>query len=174
MRAALWLLGLFAAAVALALFAGDNQGTVTVFWPPHRVDLSINLALLLLLLAFALLYVALRGFGALLQLPRRARHWRERQRERASHALLLDAMTQYNAGRFLRARKAAEAALARAQALADGADAPPHAAGLRVQLHMTVAESAHALQDRATREQHYGLAQAALSAAIAVDAPGGK
>jgi len=164
MRAALWLLGLFAAAVALALFAGDNQGMVTVFWPPHRVDLSVNLALLLLLLAFALLYVALRGFGALLQLPRRARHWRERQRERATHALLLDAMTQYNAGRFLRARKAAETGLARAQALADGADAPPHAASLRVQLHMTVAESAHALQDRATREQHYALVQAALTA----------
>ena len=32
---------------ALALFAGDNEGTVTVFWPPHRVDLSVNLALLL-------------------------------------------------------------------------------------------------------------------------------
>lgn len=59
MRAA-WLIGLFAAAVALALFAGDNDGTVTVFWPPYRVDLSVNLLLLLLALLFALLYGALR------------------------------------------------------------------------------------------------------------------
>jgi HemY protein len=113
MRTALWLLAVFAAAVALALFAGGSQGTVTVFWPPYRVDLSVNLALLLLALVFGLLYAALRGFGLLLQLPRQARRWRAQQRERATHALLLDALTQYSAGRFLRARKAAEAALAR-------------------------------------------------------------
>ncbi|MCL1962092.1 MAG: hypothetical protein FWG56_10045 [Desulfovibrionaceae bacterium] len=162
MRAALWLLGLFAVAVALALFAGDSQGTVTVFWPPYRVDLSVNLALLLLALVFGLLYAALRGFGALLQLPRQARNWRAQQRERATHALLLEAMTQYNAGRFLRARKAAEAAQAREQALAGSGASPPHASSLRVLLRLAVAESAHALQDRATREQQFSLALAAL------------
>ena len=57
MRAALWLIGLFAMAVALALFAGENQGTVTVFWPPHRIDVSVNLALLLLVGLFVLLLV---------------------------------------------------------------------------------------------------------------------
>ena len=46
MRAALWLLALFGIAVAIALFAGNNQGTVTLFWPPWRVDLSLNLVLL--------------------------------------------------------------------------------------------------------------------------------
>lgn len=84
MRAALWLMGLFAAAVALALFAGNNQGTVTLFWPPHRIDVSANLALLLLLLAFGGLYVALRTLGSLLELPRQARQWRAQQRERAT------------------------------------------------------------------------------------------
>ena len=58
MRAALWLLALFAIASAVALFAGNNQGTITVFWPPWRVDLSLNLTLLILLLAFGLLHVA--------------------------------------------------------------------------------------------------------------------
>ena len=154
MRAALWLVGLFAVAVALALFAGDNEGTVTVFWPPHRIDLSANLTLLLLGLAFALLYVALRAFGALLELPRQARRWRTQQRERATHALLIDATAQHTAGRYLRARKAAEAALAREQALAESGESPPHASGLRVLAHLTVAESAHALQDQATRELH--------------------
>ena len=40
MRAALWLLALFGVAVAAALFAGNNQGTVTLYWPPYRIDLS--------------------------------------------------------------------------------------------------------------------------------------
>ncbi len=158
MRAALWLVGLFAVAVALALFAGDNEGTVTVFWPPHRVDFSANLALLLLALAFGLLYVALRAIGALLELPRQARRWRAQQRERATHALLLDATAQYQAGRYLRARKSAEGALAREQALAESGAALPHAGALRALAHMSVAESAHALQDHAMRRQHLELA----------------
>ena len=43
MRATLWLVALFGVAVAVALFAGNNQSTVTVFWPPYRVDLSLNM-----------------------------------------------------------------------------------------------------------------------------------
>ena len=43
MRAALWLTALFAIAVASALFVGSNHGTVTVYWHPFRVDLSLNL-----------------------------------------------------------------------------------------------------------------------------------
>ena len=54
MRAALWLVALFAVAVAVALFAGNNQAVVTIFWPPHRVDLSLNLALLVLAAAMVL------------------------------------------------------------------------------------------------------------------------
>ena len=100
MRAALWLMGLFAAAVALALFAGDNEGTVTVFWPPHRVDVSVNLALLLLLALFVLLYLALRALSAMVQLPRQARRWRTQQRERAMHATLIDAAAQLAAVLF--------------------------------------------------------------------------
>ena len=52
MRAALWLLSLFALAAAGAWFAGNNQGTVTLYWPPYRVDLSLNLVVLLLVFAF--------------------------------------------------------------------------------------------------------------------------
>ena len=109
MRTTLWLAGLFAAAVALALFAGENQGTVTLFWPPHRIDMSVNLVVLLLLGAFALLYLALRTWAVLLDLPRQARRWRAQQRERAAHEELLDALVQLLAGRYVRARKAAPA-----------------------------------------------------------------
>ena len=53
MRAALWLLALFGVAVAAALFAGNNQGTVTLYWPPYRIDLSLNMVVLLLVGSFA-------------------------------------------------------------------------------------------------------------------------
>src|SRR3954471_20842786 len=112
MRAALWLLVLFAIAVAVALFAGNNQGTITVFWPPYRVDLSLNLVLLLLLATFLFLHAALRALSALFDLPRQALRWRNQQKERSMHALLLDALSHLIAGRFIRARKSAEAALA--------------------------------------------------------------
>ena len=52
MRIALWLLALFGIAVAAALFAGNNPGSITLFWPPYRIDLSLNLFMLLLLGAF--------------------------------------------------------------------------------------------------------------------------
>src|SRR6188768_1598520 len=111
MRAALWLLALFGIAVAIALFAGNNEGTVTVYWAPMRVDLSLNLVLLLLFAAFVVVYVAVRALSALFDMPRQALRWRTQQKERAMHGSMLDAMSNMLAGRFIRARKAAEAAL---------------------------------------------------------------
>ena len=55
MRAALWLLALFGVAVATALFAGNNQGTVTLYWPPYRIDLSLNMVVLLVVGGFVTL-----------------------------------------------------------------------------------------------------------------------
>ena len=167
MRSALWLVGLFAVAVAVALFAGDNPGTVTVFWPPHRVDLSVNLVVVLLVLLFVLVYLSLRAIAAMVELPRQARRWRSQQRERATHALLLDAMTQFAAGRYLRARKAAEGALLREQALAETGESPPHAVALRAQAHMLAADSAHALQDRSRRDAHLARALGGVGGAQA-------
>ena len=152
MRAALWLLALFGVAVAVALFAGNNQGTVTLFWPPYRIDLSLNMVLIALFGTFALLYAALRGLATLLALPRQARRWRVLQKERAMHGALLDATAQLLGGRFLRARKAAESAIA--QQLALEGEKIPHGRELRTLAHIVAADSSHALQDRATREAH--------------------
>lgn len=154
MRAALWFLALFGAAVAVAVFAGNNQGTVTVFWPPYRVDFSLNMVVVLLLGGFTLLYAALRGLSTLLQLPVRAKRWRLLQKERAMHGALLEALSQMLAGRFLRARKAAESAIAQEQALEEASQALPHGRQLRTLAHLVAAEGSHALQDRSTREEH--------------------
>ena len=154
MRAALWLLALFAIAAAVALFAGNNQGTITVFWPPWRVDLSLNLVLVILLGAFVLLHLALRGLAALFSLPTQARQWRLQQKERALHSALLDSMVQLLSGRFSRARKAAQAALVQERTLAALDASLPQAHQVRVLSHLLAAESAQALQDKPARDAH--------------------
>ena len=154
MRAALWILVLFAVAVASALFAGSNQGTITLFWPPHRLDFSLNLVLLLLTLVFVTVYAALRALAKLLELPRQARRWRLHQKERAMHGAMLDAMALFMAGRFLRSRKTAQAALAQEDALTHAYVNVPHGRQLRALAHLVSAEDSQALQDYPQRDMH--------------------
>jgi len=154
MRNVFWFLTLFAIAAALALFAGNNQGTVTLYWPPYRIDLSLNLVLLALLAAFFLIYAALRGLLLLLALPSEARRWRVRHQERVLQQGLLDALSHLTAGRYLRARKAAEHVVAQTESLVRSEQAPAHSTRLVAMAHLLAAESAHALQDRAGREEH--------------------
>lgn len=167
MRATVWLLILFGVAAAAALFAGNNQGTVTLFWPPYRVDLSLNLVLLLLVGAFLVVHTAIGALNALLDLPRQALRWRTQQKERAMHAALLDALSHLLAGRYIRARKSAEGVLEQEASLTANAQKPSNAGQLRAIAHLLAAESAQALQDRAAREDHL---QRALEQASARDA----
>lgn len=155
MRAALWLLALFAVAVATALFAGNNQGTVTLYWPPYRVDLSLNLVLLLLALAFVTLHLALRALSGLLHIPVQAKRWRLLYKERAMHVALLDSLSHLVAGRFVRARKAAELVVTLEESQRSSEEHTAHGLRLRTMSHLIAAESAHALQDRSRREQHF-------------------
>jgi len=158
MRAALWLVGLFAVAVALALFAGNDPGTVTLFWPPYRVDVSLNLFLLALALVFALLHLALRTLSAFFGLPRLARRWRLQQRERSIQTALLDSFAHLIGGRYIRARKSAELAVELEQAVARSGEKLAYAERLRTLSHLLAAEGAHSLQDRVVREKHFRLA----------------
>lgn len=162
MRAALWLITLFALAAAGAWMAGNNQGTVTLFWFPHRIDLSLNLAVLVVLLVVLLVILAQRALSAFLALPQRAQRWRLQQKERASHAALLDSMGHLMAGRFLRARKAAEQTLAKEALLQASGVTLDHAVSLRTLAHIMAAEASHALQDKTQRQQHLDQALAQL------------
>lgn len=162
-RAVLWLLALFGIAVGSALFAAGNPGTVTLFWPPYRVDLSLNLVLLVLLALFVVLHLALGALDAFAGIPGQARRWRLQQKERLVQSALVDTLVHLVAGRFVRARKAAEYALA----MHTRPDAKDESAGrsLRIQamLHLLAAESAHAVQDHSLRDKHFQLANELLS-----------
>jgi HemY protein len=155
MRAALWLMALFGIAVASALFAGSNHATVTLFWHPYRVDLSLNLVLLGLVLAFVVLHLALRAFSALLRLPQQARSWRRLQQERSMQSALLDALSHLIAGRFVRARKSAELVVSLEESVRRSGEHLAYASRLRTLSHLLAAESAHALQDRGVRDAHF-------------------
>jgi len=162
MRAAFWLLALFAIAATAALFAGNNQAVVSIFWPPHRVDVSFNLMVLLLVGLFMLLYVALRALSTVFSLPLEARRWRAQQKERAMYGALMDALAHQLAGRYIRATKSAQTALVQEKSLTllaeHGGQVTGHSASRSSQLqslaHLLVAESAQSLQNKALREQH--------------------
>lgn len=168
MRAALWLVALFGIAVAVALFSGNNQAVVTLFWPPYRVDLSLNLVLLLLAGLFVVSHLAWRAFDAVYSLPLQARRWRAQQKERAMYAALMEGMAHLTAGRFIRAIRAAENALQQESSLSqlagelgyDSGHHPERAQQLRTLAHLLAAESAQALRNRSLRDQHLQLALA--------------
>ena len=155
MRFALWLMALFGIAVAAALFAGNNHATVTLFWAPHRIDLSLNLVLLMLASGFLVLHLALRALAAMFSIPQQARRWRLQQKERAIYTALLDSLSHLVAGRFIRSRKAAELVVSLEESVAQGGESLAHAGRLRTLTHLIAAESAHALQDKTLRDSHF-------------------
>jgi HemY protein len=158
MRTILWFLILFAIAVFTALFAVHNDGMVTVFWPPYRIDLSLNFVLLALIALFFVFHLALRALAILLSFPAQARRWRVQYQERAIQLGLLDALSNLAAGRFIRSRKAAEGVLAQERSLASGERVLSYSGHLRSVAHLLAAVSAHALRDRAARDEHVRLA----------------
>ena len=88
MRGLLWLLGLFALAAALAVAGRYNEGYALLVWPPYRLQISLNLLVLLLVGGFVALYTLSRVVARTMALPRAVQRYRERKsRERASQAI---------------------------------------------------------------------------------------
>jgi len=107
MRWVFSILGLFALAVALALGLRLNTGYALLVWPPYRVELSLNLVLLLLVVGFAVVYLLLRFIFGALELPAAVRDFRARRRREKARSLLLEAVEAFFEGRYGRAEKTA-------------------------------------------------------------------
>jgi HemY protein len=110
-RTLLWGIAIAALAVGLTLAASHNTGYVLLALPPYRVELSLNLLLVLLALGFAVGYALVRAVSAMLRLPRQVREYRVARRREKARATLLEALREYFAGRYGRAEKAAAASL---------------------------------------------------------------
>lgn len=107
MRIFLWLLTLFASAVGLAVLARYNLGNVVFFYPPYRVDLSLNLFIVLVVLLFWLLYVLMQALDFARQMPKRVATYRQEKRDREGTQALRDSLKALFEGRFGHAEKAA-------------------------------------------------------------------
>jgi len=107
MRLLLWLVALMAAAIGIAVTARFNPGNVVFFYPPYRIDLSLNFFTVLAAALFALLYALIRALRVTVQMPGRVAAYRRRKRERDGNKGLRDALKALFEGRFGHAEKAA-------------------------------------------------------------------
>jgi len=148
MRLAIWFVLLFAVAVVAATTFGTNDGLASFYWGAWRLDLSLNLFLLLLIGTCFLAVGVIQGVSSLSGLPQRAREWRVARRDRTGQAALREALAQYFGGRYARAQKAAQ------RALAIQAETPELAQDneFTVLGHLLAAGSAHRLQNRTLRD----------------------
>jgi HemY protein len=110
-RNTLWVLGLAALAVALALAGRYGSGYVVFVVPPWRIELSVMLFCLLLLVAFGVTYALLRVTRSALRLPRALRA-KKHERERAkSRSALYASMKALFSGQFRDAERHARVAM---------------------------------------------------------------
>jgi HemY protein len=153
MRTMIWLVLLFAVAVVAALTLGSNDGLVSFYWNGWRLDVSLNLFLLVLVGSCFALVTLIHTVNALTSLPRRAREWRQAQRERSAQLALREALSEFFGARYGRAQKAAQRALT-IQATAE----LPQDGGFMALGHLLAAHSAHRLQDKRRRDEQLQLA----------------
>ena len=107
MRLFLWLVALMAAAIGIAVTARFNPGNVVLFYPPHRIDMSLNFFCVLAAALFVFLYAVIRALRATLKMPAKVAAYRQQKRERDGNKGLREALKALFEGRFGHAEKAA-------------------------------------------------------------------
>jgi len=133
----LWLVGLFAAAIGLAVLARFNPGNVVLFYPPYRIDVSLNFFIVALVGSFLLLLLIVNTVRATMALPRRVEEYRAMRQLRESGRALQEALRAYLEGRYGRVEKSARKA-----------SALPEYAGLAALLGARAAQRLHDSQRR--------------------------
>lgn len=111
MKLLIWVLFIFACAVALSLVFGSNNGYVLVVQPPYRIELSLNLLVIFLAIAFASLHGTLRLVQYTLHLPESVRKFKRSQRQKEAHEAMLSGLHALAEGRYGKAETAAARAL---------------------------------------------------------------
>lgn len=136
MRLILWLLALFAAAVAVALAAKYNTGHVSLAMPPYQLELSLDYFIIGLIAAFFVFYILVRFILGILGFNQRHRH-------KKTDEMLLSGLKAYFEGDYVKARRNAAIALK----LADSSLAAAISA-------VIAARSAHKLDETTARDQY--------------------
>src|SRR5690606_1865382 len=105
MRTWFWTLVVFVAAVALALVLREHSGNVVIVAQPWRIELSLTLAVLLLVASFVILYFILRVFSWVGTRPDSFRSWRSRRSIRRDQESLESGWINVLEGRYGNAEK---------------------------------------------------------------------
>jgi HemY protein len=147
MRLLLWVLALFAVAVAVVIIGRVETGYALFVYPPYRVEVSMVFFAVVLAVAFGLVYAALRLVVHAVALPAYVRAFRQRRRREQAQAALAASLQAYYEGRYARAEKEARAAF-------EGGPTPGLAA-------LLAARAAHQMRDFEARERWLQRAEAA-------------
>jgi HemY protein len=107
----IWLLLLAAAAVGLTLAARLGEGYVLLVVPPWRIDLSLNIAVLLVAFIVVAGYFLLHAVTITLTMPSRVRDFQRRRAQKRARETFAEALRSYFEGRLGKAERAARAAL---------------------------------------------------------------
>jgi len=111
MRFAIWSVVLAVVAVGIALVARQSDGYVVIVAAPYRVELSLNLLVVLVFAGYFAFHLLARMVETLVAIPARVRAYRaDRARTRTRQALN-DALLAFFQGRYASAEKAAATAM---------------------------------------------------------------
>ena len=102
------LLALLAAVIALILQI--NAGNVAFLVHPYRIDISLNLFIVTLVVLLGVVYWVARAIQKVVDFPEQVRLYRTRREEIGGQQALIEAVRSLFEGRFARAEKAARAA----------------------------------------------------------------
>jgi HemY protein len=145
MKGLFWLLAVFTAAAALAVFGHLDRGYVQFAYAEWRVEMSLLMFAVLALLALVAGFTGMRMLQHTLALPAYVRAFRARRRRERAQAALASALQAWLEGRYARAEKEATRAF-------DGGAAPGLAA-------VIAARAAHELGEPDKREHWLERAQ---------------
>ncbi len=148
MKVALWLLALFAVAVAVTLATRYNSGYVLVVAQPYRIELSLNLLAILLVVVFFISYFIVRLAVITLRLPTEVSEFRLRRRREKARRLMLEGLKAFFEGSYAKAEKASAAALELQESPVGGAINA-----------IVAARSAHELRKYSQRDEFITLAE---------------
>lgn len=144
MRALFWVMALFLLAALLAIAGHYNQGYALFVLPPYRVEIALNLLMLLALAGVFLCYALLRLLVTMLRMPHAVRAFRVRKRREKASAAFRSALRQLFEGRFGHALKQA------AKAFKGGEDPALSA--------MVAARAAHGIGDEQQKSHWFAVA----------------
>ncbi len=110
MKYLIWIIALFAAAVASAAVL-HNAAYVLLVYPPYRIELSFSLFALLLIGCVIFLYALVKVVNATLNMPSQVREFSQLRAKSKSREALDEVLSAYFEGRYGAAEKAATQAM---------------------------------------------------------------